>query len=205
MQSFAPFLGLRLSVSNGFVSSGVCDKRDDFGFDIVSFPFLDGDVPRSASCGVCVSRLVRFAGVSGRVVGFGARGGGLAAGLLRRGCRCRGLRKTFSEFYRRHCELVSKFSVGLGTLLHQGLSEPEFCGDLVCKFKGIVGRVDFSGRFGGIIVRCKRIGYDVNVVRQSACLVFGPFVVGGFASLFGCAPVGRASGSVMAPTWGCLF
>ena len=45
---------------------------------------------------------------------------------------------------RRHYELVSKFSVGLRTLLHQGLSEPEFYGDLVYKFKNILGRADFS-------------------------------------------------------------
>ena len=45
------------------------------------------------------------------------------------------LRKTFSKFYRRHYELVSKFNVGLNPLLHQGLSEPEFYGDLVYKFK----------------------------------------------------------------------
>ena len=45
------------------------------------------------------------------------------------------LRKFFSKFYRRHYELVSKFNVGLKTLLHQGLSEPEFYGDLVYKFK----------------------------------------------------------------------
>ena len=131
----APFLGLRLSVSNGFVSSKIYDKRDDFGFAVVDFPFLDGDVPRSASCGVCVSRLVRFAGVSGRVVGFSARGGGLTARLLQRGFRCRRLRGAFSKFYRRHYELVSKFNVGLKTPLHQGLSEPEFYGDLVYKFK----------------------------------------------------------------------
>ena len=71
----APFLDLHLSISNGFVSSKICGGRDDFDFDVVGFPFLDGGVPRSASCGVCVSRLVRFAGVSGRVVDFGARGG----------------------------------------------------------------------------------------------------------------------------------
>ena len=47
----APFLDLHLSISNGFVSSGIYDKRDDFDFDIVNFPFLDGDVPRSTSCG----------------------------------------------------------------------------------------------------------------------------------------------------------
>ena len=53
------------------------------------------------------------------------------------------LRKTFSKFYRRHYELVSKFNVGLNILLHQGLSEPEFHGDLIYKFKIIVGRADF--------------------------------------------------------------
>ena len=41
----APFLDLLLSVANGFVSSEIYDKRDDFDFDIVNFPFLDGDVP----------------------------------------------------------------------------------------------------------------------------------------------------------------
>ena len=42
----APFLDLHLSISNGFVSSEIHDKHDDFDFDIVNFPFLDGDVPR---------------------------------------------------------------------------------------------------------------------------------------------------------------
>ena len=167
---------------------------------MVSFPFLDGGIPRSASCGVCVSQLVRFARVSGRVVDFSARDGGLAAKLLQRGCRCRELRGTFSGFCRRHCGLVSGFGVGLKTLLHQGLSEPEFYGDLVYKFKKIVGGVDFSGRFRKIIVRYKRIGYNMNVMRQSACLVFGPVTVNNFASLFNCTPVGRASDSMMVPT-----
>ena len=54
----APFLDLHLSVENGFVSSKLYDKRDDFGFDIVKFPFLDGDVPRRASYGVYISNLL---------------------------------------------------------------------------------------------------------------------------------------------------
>ena len=47
----APFLDLHLSISNGFVSSKIYDKRDDYDFDIVNFPFLDGDVPRRPSYG----------------------------------------------------------------------------------------------------------------------------------------------------------
>ena len=45
----ASFLDLHLSISNGFVSSKIYDNRDDFDFDIVYFPFLDGDVPRHPS------------------------------------------------------------------------------------------------------------------------------------------------------------
>ena len=59
----APFLDLYLSISNGFVSSKIYDKRDDFDFDIVNFPFLDGDVPRSTSYGVYISQFIRFSRV----------------------------------------------------------------------------------------------------------------------------------------------
>ena len=57
----------------------------------------------------------------------------LTAKLLKQGYRYHKLRKVFSKFYRRHCDLVSKYNVGLKTLLLQGLSEPEFYGDLVYK------------------------------------------------------------------------
>ena len=49
------FLDLHLSISDGFVKTKIYDKRDDFDFNIVNFQFLDGDVPRSTSCGVYIS------------------------------------------------------------------------------------------------------------------------------------------------------
>ena len=75
--------------------------------------------------------------------------------------------KIFSKFYRRHYQLISNFNVGLKTLLREGLSEPEFYGDLVYKFKKLIGRNDFSFQFRKITKRCKRIGYSLNVMRQS--------------------------------------
>ena len=139
----APFLDLHLSISNRFVSSKIYDKRDDFDFDTVNFPFLDGDVPRSTSTGFYISQLIRFARVSSHVADFNACNKTLTTKLLQQGYRYHELRKTFSKFYRRHYELVSKFSVGLKTRLHQGLSEPEF----MLKFKQIVGRANVSDRF----------------------------------------------------------
>ena len=59
----APFLDLSLSVADGMVSFKIYDKWDDFNFEIVNFPFLDGDVPRFPSYGVCISQLIRFARV----------------------------------------------------------------------------------------------------------------------------------------------
>ena len=52
IESEAAFLDLHLSISNDIVSTKIYNKRDDFDFDIVNFPFLDGDVPRSTSYGV---------------------------------------------------------------------------------------------------------------------------------------------------------
>ena len=54
-------LYLNLSITYGIVSSKIYDKRDDFNFEIVNFPFLDGDVPRSSSYGVYISQLICFA------------------------------------------------------------------------------------------------------------------------------------------------
>ena len=67
----APFLDLNLSITNGIVSSKIYDKRDDFNFEIVNFPFLDGDVPRFPSYGVYISQ--RFARVCFNVDDFNNR------------------------------------------------------------------------------------------------------------------------------------
>ena len=84
--------------------------------------------------------------------------------------------------------------------LRQGLSEPDFYGDLVYKLKKIVGSYNFSAQFIKIISHYKKIGYNINVLQQTACLVVNPITVGNFAFLFNCTPVGRTSDSMMVPT-----
>ena len=107
---------------------------------------MDGDVPRRASYGVYISQLIRFARVCDYVTDFNARNKCLTATLLQQGYRYHQLRKTFSKFYRRHDELISKYKVGLKKLLGEGLSEPEFYDDLVYKFKKLIERNDFLFR-----------------------------------------------------------
>ena len=89
---------------------------------------------------------------------------------------------------------MSKYNVGLKTLLLEGLSQPEFYGDLVYKFRKIIGKNDFPYHFKKIIVRYKKIGYNIDVLRQTACWVVNPITFDSFAHLFNCTMVGRASG-----------
>ena len=69
----ASFWDLHLLISNDIVSSKIYDKRDDFDFEIVNFPFLDGDVPRSTSYGLYISQLIRFARAFRRVADANTR------------------------------------------------------------------------------------------------------------------------------------
>ena len=107
------------------------------------FPFLDGDIPCSTSYGVNISHFIRDARTSSHVTDLDARNTILTGKLLHQGHRYHKLRKSFSKFYRRHYELVSKFKGGLKSLLQQGLSEPELYGDLVYKLRKNVSRTNF--------------------------------------------------------------
>ena len=66
-------LDLNLLITNGIVSSKIYDALDDFNFEIVNFPFLDGNVPRSPSYGVYISQFIRFARVCSNVDEFNNR------------------------------------------------------------------------------------------------------------------------------------
>ena len=147
-----------------------------------------------------IERKTGFARASSYVADFNTRNKLLTQKLLKQGYRYHKLRKTFSKFYRRYYDLISKFQVGLKSLLRQGLSEPDFYDDLVYKLKKIVGSNNFSAQFIKIISHYKKIGYNINVLQQTACLVVNPITVGNFAFLFNCTPVGRTSDSMMIPT-----
>ena len=89
--------------------------------------------------------------------------------------------------------------------MRHGLSEPDFYGDFVYKLKKIVGSNNFSAQFIKIISHYKKIGYNINVLQQPACLVVNPITVGNFDFLFICTPVGRISDSMMVPTYRLIF
>ena len=115
---------------------------------------------------------------------------------FKQGYRYHKVRKAFSKFYRRHFELVEKYHVSLKKLMQQG--NPEFYGDLVYKFKKIIGNPNFSNLLKRIVNRFKRAEYSLDIMRQTACLVFNPIMVEGYAALFSCTAVVQASDSMTA-------
>ena len=137
-----------------------------------------------------------FARVCSNNDDFNSRNLFLTAKLLKQGYRYHKIRKEFSKFYHRHSDLIVKCNIGLKTPLHQGISGPMFYGDLVYKFKRIVGKSNFSDQFKKIVKRYIRVGYNFGIMRQSACLVLNQITVYSYDFLFSCTTVGQASDSM---------
>ena len=76
--------------------------------------------------------------------------------------------------------------------MQQGICNPEFYGDLVYKFKKIIGNPNFSYLFKRIVNRFKRAGYTLDIMRQPTCLVFNPIMVEGYATLLSCTAMVQA-------------
>ena len=81
------------------------------------------------------------------------------------------------------------------------MSEPIFCGGLVCGLGRIVGKPNFGDQFIRVVERYIRVGYNLDIMRQSACLVLNQITVYGYGFLFNCTTVGQVSDSVMALAW----
>ena len=91
-------MDLNLCISYGTVSTKIYDKQDDFDFDKVNFPFLDGDVPRRISYRVYISQLIKFARPSSNLNDFNYRNKALTAKLLRQGYRYLNFVRRFRNF-----------------------------------------------------------------------------------------------------------
>ena len=76
--------------------------------------------------------------------------------------------------------------------MQQGISNPEFYGDMVYKFKKIIGNPNFSDLFRRIVKRFRRTGYNSDIMWQTACLVFNLIMVDDFAALFSCTAMVQA-------------
>lgn len=164
-----PFLDINFNICNGKLNTKIYDKRDDFSFPIVNYPFLDGDVPLAPSYGVYISQLVRFARVCNNVSDFNERNLFISGKLLHQGFRYHKLVKTFTKFYYRYEDLVFKYNTTCKHLIKAGISHPEFYGNVLYKAKKCLSS---PNKLIKPLNRLIHKGYKYNIVVKSLRMVF---------------------------------
>ena len=183
--SQAPFLDLNLHIKNNHIYSNIYDKRDDFGFPIVNYPWLDGDVPRVPSYGIYTSQLVRYARGCTYVSDFHRRNKTITSKLLNQGYRYHKLRKTFGKFFASYSELLSKYGqISFAEFVSMGISHPSFYGDLVYKLRRIKNDNTRFSVCKGIVRRLLKRGYDLTILKRTVLMVWGPFTAYDLNTLF---------------------
>ena len=110
----ASYLDLQLECDrNGILSTRIYDKRDDFDFKIVNFPYLCGNIPSSPAYGVYISQLIRYSRACSHYNEFLQRCVMLTEKLLKQGYIRPRLEKAFKKFYGRHHELVKRYDLSV--------------------------------------------------------------------------------------------
>ena len=169
------FLDSNIKVIGSDVHNNVYDKRDDFGFPIVNFPWLSGDVPRLPSYGIYISQLVRFARCCTNVSDFNSKNLQLTSKLLTQGYRYLKLRKIFGKFFRSYSNLLSKFGeISFQEYVTEGISHPVFYGDLVYKLRRVRCVANFVSSGSKIVKRLRRRKYDPLIIERTIGIVLGP-------------------------------
>ena len=125
----ASILDLHLFISYNIFSTNIYDRRNNLDFEIVNFPFLDGDVSCSTSYGVYISQLIRFSRAFSHFADFNTCNKLLTQKLLKRGYRYHKLHITYSEFYSRYYDLIPNLipcqtcgATGLSAVCDSGIS-----------------------------------------------------------------------------------
>ena len=104
-----PFLDLNISIKDGFISTSIYDKRDSFGFPIVNFPFLDGNIPKQIANGVFIGELVRYARACTYLKNFADRTRSLVTKLKAQFFTDSTLQRSWSKFCDNHILLIHKY------------------------------------------------------------------------------------------------
>ena len=164
-----PFLDINFHICNDKLNTKIYDKRDDFSFPIVNYPFLDGDSPLAPSYGVYISQLVRFARVCNNVCDFNERNLFITEKLLHQGFRYHKLVKTFTKFYYRYKELVLKYNFTCKHLIISGISHPTFYGNVLHKAKKCLRS---PSKLIKPLNRLIHKGYKYNIVVKSLRMIF---------------------------------
>ena len=191
------FLDLNIKVIGSDAHTSVYDKRDDFGFPIVNFIWLSGDVPRLPSYGVYISQLVRFARCCTNVSDSHSKNLKITSKLLTQGYRYYKLRKALGTFFRSYSELFSTFGEkSFQEYVSEGISDPVFYGHLVYKQRRVKCEANFLLSGSKIAKRIRRRTYDLVIIARTIGLVLGPSTALYRSFLKYCTLTNKAEGTI---------
>jgi hypothetical protein len=113
----ASYLDLHLKIdSEGQLRTKLYDKRDDFNFPIVNFPFICSNIPAAPAYGVDISQLIRYSRACGSYQDFLDRGLLLTRKLLNQGILLVKLKSSLRKFYGRHHDLVDRYGISVSQM-----------------------------------------------------------------------------------------
>ena len=171
------FLDLNIKVIGNDIHTSVYDKRDDFGFPIVNFPWLSGDVPRLPSYGIYISQLARFSICCTSVFDFHSKNLQITSKLLTQvyDITSFGKRLESSLLYSSYSEVLSKVGAISFQYRSKGITHPVFYGDLVYELRRVKSDSNFISSGSKIVKRLRRRQYDLEIIERTIGLVLGPF------------------------------
>ena len=114
------FLDLNIQYSRGQLKFSIYDKREDFNFEIVNFPFMDSCIPKKSALGVFYSQLIRYFRLNSEFLGFKLKCKQLANKLLNQGYLKHDLKRISIRFFHDNLDNFSKYNIGnIGRFLQE--------------------------------------------------------------------------------------
>jgi hypothetical protein len=100
----------------GRLRTKLFDKRDDFNFPIVNFPFICSNFPAAPAYGIYISQLIQYSRACGSYQDFLDRGLLLRRMLLNLGFLLVTLKSSLRKFYGRHHDLVDRYGISVSQM-----------------------------------------------------------------------------------------
>ena len=108
------YLDLRIKSEGGTLDFSIYDKRDDFNFQIVNFPYMDSCIPRKSALGVFYSQLIRFARINSSYQAFKNKSRSLIDRLSEQGYRLEELKRLSLRFFNNRSSILIRYGPNNG-------------------------------------------------------------------------------------------
>ena len=118
------YLDLRILSNNNNLTFSVYDKRDDFNFEIVNYPFSDSCIPKRSALGVYVSQLLRYARICSYFQDFKVKSHALVTKLRNQGYKAEDLRRLTIKFFNERQDFLGKYNIANANVFLNNIVRP---------------------------------------------------------------------------------